>query len=139
MFEFKESISMADAMEKRISSKTTDSQEQPEVKDVVNVSQEAPVEDVVEPEAQVNEEVTEEAEESEEIKADETQEDHEELFVDYDGREISFKQIAEWEQGSLRQSDYTRKSQVNAEDRKAIDTEREQLNADRISINGNFD
>ena len=51
----------------------------------------------------------------------------EELYVDYNGREISFSQIDEWEQGSLRQSDYTKKTQSLADERKSFEAEQESL------------
>ena len=60
-----------------------------------------------------------------ELESDEPQGDEgEEFYVDVDGREISFKQINEWEKGSLRLSDYTRKTQVLADDRKTFESER---------------
>jgi hypothetical protein len=51
--------------------------------------------------------------------------DDEDLYVEYKGREINLKDVEEWEQGHLRQSDYTRKTQDLAEQRKAFEAEKE--------------
>lgn len=91
--------------------------DQPDNTEAVDVSEDAPIEEVVETEAQANEEVTTEIEESEEEdvnQATETNTD-EDLYVEYKGREINLRDVEEWEQGSLRQSDYTRKTQAHAE------------------------
>lgn len=45
----------------------------------------------------------------------------EELYVDIGGREITVKQIKEWEEGDLRQSDYTKKTQSLANDRREFE------------------
>ena len=88
--------------------------------EVVNVSEDTPVEDVVEPEAHANEAETSEIEESEqEESAQATHEsEDEDLYVDYKGREINLKDVEQWEQGHLRQADYTRKTQELADNRK---------------------
>ena len=88
--------------------------------EVVNVSEDTPVEDVVEPEAHANEAATSEIEESEqEESAQATPEsEDEDLYVDYKGREINLKDVEQWEQGHLRQADYTRKTQELADNRK---------------------
>jgi len=89
-----------------------------------------PTEAVDEQASDVTHEVTEEAAEQEplevvesepEVEAPEALEEVEELYVDIDGREVSLSDIKEWEQGSLRQSDYTRKTQELAEQRKALE------------------
>ena len=106
----------------RISRGTSDPApaETTEVTEVVNVSEDAPIENVIEPEAQVNEEVTQEIEEPESTEvAQATHDDEgEDLYVDYKGREINLKDVEKWEQGHLRQSDYTRKTQELADSRK---------------------
>lgn len=133
MFQFNESITEGDALKKRIDSKSTDSKsEQPENLEAVEVSQDAPVEDVIES----NEEITEETEESETEEVAETQDDDEteDLYVEYQGREINLKDIAEWEQGHLRQSDYTRKTQELSDSRKAFDTQQAEFNAQQSKI-----
>ena len=45
----------------------------------------------------------------------------EELYVDIGGREITVKQIKSWEEGDLRQSDYTKKTQALANDRREFE------------------
>ena len=138
MFQFNPSISEGDALKSRLASKNTDSPaEQPENTEVVNVSEDAPTEAVNEPEAIANEEVTEEVEESEAEEAVQAQEDDqsEDLYVEYEGREINLKDIAEWEQNGLRQSDYTRKTQELSENRKAFDAQQEEFNAKQSELN----
>ena len=51
----------------------------------------------------------------------------EELYLDLDGREIPLSEIKEWEQGNLRQQDYTKKTQALAEERKAYEQSQAQL------------
>jgi len=138
MFQFQPAISEGDAIKSRIASKSTDSPvEQPENAEVVNVSEDAPIEEVVEAEAQANEEVTAEIEESEteEVAQNQEGDQSEDLYVEYNGREINLKDVAEWEQGHLRQSDYTRKTQELSESRKAFDTQQEEFNAKQSEFN----
>ena len=59
----------------------------------------------------------------------------EDLYVDYKGREINLKDVEEWEQGHLRQADYTRKTQELSEQRKAFDAEREEFTAKQAKLN----
>lgn len=64
------------------------------------------------------------------VETDETEEPEsnlEDSYIDFKGEEISFTQIEEWKQGSLRQSDYTRKSQANADTRKQLETNQSEL------------
>lgn len=51
----------------------------------------------------------------------------EDFVVELDGREIPLSEIKEWEKGNLRQSDYTRKTQELAEQRKQIEKRAESL------------
>lgn len=137
MFEFQPAISEGEALKKRIDSKSTDSLEQPENKDVVNVSQDAPVDEVIEPEAKADEgiiEETEEAETEEAIQATEADAE-EDLYVEYKGREINLKDVEEWEQGHLRQSDYTRKTQEAAKERKALAAEKAEFQSKQAELN----
>jgi len=108
----------------------------PENTEVVDVSKDAPAEEVNETEVTANEEVTTETEESESQEVTETQESNEgeDLFVEYKGREINLKDIDEWEQGHLRQADYTRKTQELSDNRKTFDTEREKFEAEKSSF-----
>lgn len=138
MFQYNQSISEGDAIKSRIASRNTDSpSEQPENTEVVNVSEDAPIESEVETEAQANEEVTQEIEESETEEVATTQESDgdEDLYVEYQGREINLKDIVEWEQGNLRQSDYTRKTQAHADDVKAFEAKQEDFNAKQSELN----
>ena len=97
--------------------------------EVVNVSEDAPVNDVVETEAIANEEVTPAIEEPAEAQIEQatTDNEDEDLYVEYKGREINLKDIDEWEQGHLRQADYTRKTQELADSRKDFEAEQEGL------------
>lgn len=58
---------------------------------------------------------------------DSTVDDGEDLYVEYKGREINLKDVEEWERGSLRQADYTRKTTAVAEERKGLEAERAEL------------
>ena len=109
----------------------------PEVTEVVNVSEDAPIDDVIEPEAQVNEEVTQEIEESENAEVEQAPHDDEgeDLYVDYKGREINLKDVEQWEQGHLRQSDYTRKTQELADSRKDFEGQQAELTAKESELN----
>ena len=108
----------------------------------VNVSDEAPIEaDVAVDEPVVTEELTDDAAEIEESEASDepvTTEanDDEDLYVEYQGREINLKDVAEWEQGNLRQSDYTKKTQAHAEDVKGFNVERDEFNQQREEFRG---
>jgi hypothetical protein len=138
MFEYQPAISERDALKARIDSKSTDSPvEQPENTEVVNVSEDAPIDNVVEAEAQANEEVTEEVEESETeevIQATQTDTD-EDLYVEYKGREINLKDVEEWEQGNLRQSDYTRKTQEHAKNVDSFNIEKAEFSTKQSELN----
>ena len=138
MFQFQPSITEGDALKARIDSKNTDSTpEQPENTEVVNVSEDAPAEDVIEPVAQAIEEVTEDVEELAEEEVAQPPEDNEQedLYVEYQGREINLKDIGEWEQNGLRQADYTRKTQELSESRKTFEAQQQELNAKQVELN----
>ena len=108
----------------------------------VNVSDEAPIEaDVVVDEPVVTEELTDDAAEIEEVEASDepvTTEtsDEEDLYVSIKGREINLKDIEEWEQGNLRQSDYTKKTQELSEQRKTFDAEKEAHASQQVKLQG---
>ena len=101
------------------------------------MSKDTPAEDVVEPEAQAEEDIAPEAEELEADDGDQATEAEtdEDLYVEYKGREINLKDVEEWEQGNLRQSDYTRKTQQHAEEVKNFTAEKEEFNAKQIEFN----
>lgn len=99
------------------------------------VSDEEPAEEA---ETEVAEEPAEEvsSEEAEDVLSEGAHDDGgEDLYVEIDGREISLKEIKEWEQGNLRQSDYTRKTTEASEDRKALKAEREEFDGKRADFN----
>lgn len=99
--------------------------EEPEA---VDVSEDEAPEDIIEDEAQAEPEIvdTDELEVTEDETVTESN-DEEDLYVEYKGREINLKDVAEWEQGGLRQSDYTRKTQE-------LSVSREKLEADRATF-----
>lgn len=99
-----------------------DSQEQPEAIETQDAEQEPSEVDLLDNSSDEPELV-----ESDEPKL--TENDSEDLYVEFNGREISLKDIHEWEQGYLRQSDYTRKTQAAAEKSKALESEIESVSS----------
>ena len=91
--------------------------------EAVNVSEDAPVEEVIETEAQVDEEVTTETEEpAEEVTAAQATDEETDLFYyDIDGEEVSSTQLSEWKANGLMQADYTRKTQELSDSRKTLE------------------
>lgn len=85
-------------------------------------------------EAEEAEETTEETEEEEaeseeetEVEQEEQEESDSEFVLELDGTKMNAEQIAkEWENRGLRQSDYTRKTQEIAEQKRAFETEQAQ-------------
>ncbi len=108
-----------------------------EATEVVNVSEDAPIDDVIDTGAQASEEVTEEVEEPESTEVAQTSHDDEDedLYVDYKGREINLKDVEEWEQGHLRQSDYTRKTQELADSRKEFESKQGEFTSRESELN----
>lgn len=99
--------------------------------EVVNVSEDAPIEYAEE--VETVDDVEESAPiESESVTANDEEED---LYVDYKGREINLKDIEEWEQGHLRQADYTRKTQELAQSRKDFDAKQEAISKRESELN----
>ena len=115
--------------------------EEPEA---VNVSDEAPIEaDVAVDEPVTTDESTDDvAEVEEEEVSDEPvtaeADDEEELYVEINGREINLKDIEEWEQGNLRQSDYTKKTQELSEQRKTFDADKEAFTSQQAQLQGSI-
>lgn len=71
------------------------------------------------------EEIVEELEEeTEEVH----EEPEEELYFDIDGEEVSLEQLKEWKNNGLMQSDYTRKTQALADERKALEAMKAKIN-----------
>lgn len=55
--------------------------------------------------------------------------DTEELYIDLDGEEVSLSSVRDWKNGKMMQSDYTRKTQALADERKLFETEKESITA----------
>jgi len=104
---------------------------------LVNVSEDAPVDNVVEPEAQVNEEVTAEIEEAaeEETTAQANDKETEHFYYDIDGEEVDSNQLKEWKANGLMQADYTRKTQELADNRKDFESKQDSLTAKESELN----
>ena len=105
--------------------------------EVVNVSEDAPIDDVVETEAYANEEVTTEIEEAaEEVTAAQADDTEAELFYyDIDGEEVDSNQLKEWKANGLMQADYTRKTQELADNRKDFEAKQSSLTAKESELN----
>ena len=105
--------------------------------EVVNVSEDAPIEDVVEPEAIANEEVAPEIEEAaEEVTAAQADDTETELFYyEIDGEEVDSNQLKEWKANGLMQADYTRKTQELADNRKDFEAQQESLATKESELN----
>lgn len=88
--------------------------EKPDATETVEVEAEAEVEADV-----VGDEVAEETEGGDESD--------EELVYQIGDKEITLKKLEELEQGNLRQSDYTKKTQALSEERKAIDAQKAEI------------
>jgi hypothetical protein len=108
----------------RGSAEPSEPTEEPQAQEVTPDEVEAEVEQVEE----LEQPLEVEAEPVElEVSAEKQESDQEEFYVEIDGSEISFNEIREMKKGNLRQDDYTRKSQANAEDKKLIVAEKESL------------
>lgn len=109
----------------------------------VDVSIDEAPEEVVEEVEAINSADAETDTEAEELEvvSDEivtADDDEEDLYVDYKGREINLKNIEEWEQGHLRQADYTRKTQELADQRKAFEAEKEGNGEQQAKLNAHI-
>lgn len=111
---------------KNLGAEQAPEQEQPEeALEAVDVSEEDALSDELE---------SQEAEEFEELEEEEPEEldhedDGEESYFDIDGEEITLSQIKEWKDSGLRQSDYTRKTQDLADQRKSYEAKAERADA----------
>jgi hypothetical protein len=108
-----------------------------EATEVVNVSEDAPIESESDTELQATVEVEQDVEEPESTEvAQATHDDEDEdLYVDYKGREINLKDVEQWEQGHLRQSDYTRKTQELADSRKEFELSKTEFTGKQSELN----
>jgi len=111
--------------------------DQPANTEAVDVSQDAPVDEVIESEVITNEEVTTETEEpAEEVTtAQANDEETDLLYYDIDDEEVSLDQIKEWKANGLMQADYTRKTQSHAEDVKTFNADKESFTAKQSEFN----
>jgi hypothetical protein len=116
-----------------------DSQEQPEAEAVTeSEDQEALAEDAeIDGQPETEDEV--ESEESEESEGDDeaevTEDGEQELvYLDLDGKEVDLDEVRQWRDGHLMQADYTRKTTELAEERKALQTEREEVSATKSRL-----
>lgn len=110
----------------KVSRGTTEPVTEPtENTEAVNVSEDAPVDDVIESEVITNEEATPEIEdEAEEVTAAQANDEETDLFYyDVDGEEVSSDQLKEWKANGLMQADYTRKTQELSDSRKTFEDE----------------
>ena len=101
------------------------SDEPTEEPSAIDISEEVAeeVEEVIEDEA------TEEVEVVDDNDPIEATDEEESLFFDLNGEETSLSDILSWKDGNLRQSDYTRKTQELAEQRKAFEVKEEEFKA----------
>ena len=87
--------------------------------DEIEDSEGAPEVEANEPEVEETEGAQEEPTEQEAPEAFEDEEELEEV-VELDGEEVTLDQLREWKRGTLREQDYTKKTQALADERKAL-------------------
>jgi len=73
--------------------------------------------------------------ESSSVEGAESSGEESELFYEFDGEEVSASTIKEWKDNGLRQSDYTKKSQANAEARKQLEAKHQEIDSVRETLN----
>lgn len=107
--------------------------EEPEAVDVL--VDDTPTEGAHESEAVADDESTNEVEELDVADNNpENNDEEQEEFFDLGGKEISLKRIQELEEGELRQSDYTRKTQALSDERRLFEAEREEFAASKAEV-----
>lgn len=84
------------------------------------------VEEAEAEEATTEEDQDDQTDVEEDAEADDADEELE--VIDIDGEEVTLKQIKEWKRGTLREQDYTKKTQALADERKAIEAKLGELN-----------
>lgn len=109
-------VSMADRMYHSESEPETESAESVDVEESAE-----PVEQEAETVSEESDSEEEEQETEEEPEATDADEDDDPVFVMKDGKEVTLKELND---GYLRQSDYTKKTQAIAEEKKAIEAEK---------------
>ena len=85
----------------------------------------------VEPEAMADDE-------AEVIEDEGSNQESEDFYVTIDDEELSFDEIRQLKQGNLRQSDYTRKTQELAEQRKKLEATQEAFEAKQLELTTNI-
>lgn len=124
----------------RISKARGNSEPEPEPTEnleAVDVSEDEAPEEVIE-EAQADDVTDTEELDVTEDEVVTANDDEEELYVEYKGREINLKEIEEWEQGSLRQADYTRKTQEVADARKKLEADQAKFDEKQKALDTNI-
>lgn len=81
------------------------------------------------PEAEQAEVLKTDSESQSDATTDESSDLPEDLYYDIDGEEVSAADIKKWKSGHLMQSDYTRKTQALADERKRFQSERDELDS----------
>lgn len=109
-----------------------DSTEQPE-NSAVESEVEVETNDVVEESVETDTETESVEDESNEDSDDS---EAEELVYEIEGEQITLKELKELKESGLRQADYTKKSQANAEEKKALDAEKAQISETRALLEG---
>jgi len=56
------------------------------------------------------------------------------IYLDLDGKEVDLDEVRKWRDGHLMQSDYTRKTTELADERKAVQAEREELTGQKANL-----
>jgi hypothetical protein len=92
-----------------------------------------PLEDEEESKDESEEEGEEEDADSEDDDAEDSGEEL--VYLDLDGKEVDLDEVRKWRDGHLMQADYTRKTQEVADDRKAVQAEREEVTTLKSQIN----
>jgi hypothetical protein len=82
-------------------------------------------------ESEVDDSEESESEDETEVAEDEEQEL---VYLDLDGKEVDLNDVRKWRDGHLMQSDYTRKTTEVAEERKALQAEREEVNGLKTNL-----
>lgn len=111
----------------------TEPEGQPEAVEAVDVSEEAPVDEVEAIEA----EATETEEEAAPLEAEE--ENEEPIYLDLDGEEVDLNDIRKWKKGFMQEADYTRKTMALAEDRKGLNTLKDKQQAQLDDFQSHID
>jgi len=75
-----------------------------------------------------------ESEEEAEEDAEELDDESENTYLELNGKEYSLAEVEKWKNGHLMQADYTKKSQLNAKESKALAEERLELDGEKLKV-----